>query len=316
MALTEAQREARMKGLGSSDMPKLLGGKQHNLWLEKTGRSEGFEGNYLTEWGDLMEPVLLGVLSERTGKSFLPNSVVRVGKEPWMLATPDGVAIDPARPGENIIGEAKTVTAWAAPEWGEEGTDQIPEKYLAQVQWQMHVTGIKRTAVVAEIHHEIRIYWVEYDKAIGDALERIGREFWQYVTSDTPPPMDGTEGASRTLLELFPEHRKGEYVEPTSDSLQLVEEYRIARQTMGEWKAQVDLAKQRICEVIGDHHGMRGALEGASFSISWPLTKPRTITDWKAIAKELGASEHVIAKHSKVGRPSRRFTARFKGDDE
>lgn len=60
----------RKKTVGSSDIPTLLGlnaqygSTPYTLWLEKTGRKPGFEGNERTEWGHRLEPVILAKFVE------------------------------------------------------------------------------------------------------------------------------------------------------------------------------------------------------------------------------------------------------------
>ena len=64
----------RAKGIGSSDIPVLAGLYKHwdkspvTLWMEKTGRSEAFQGNDRTKWGNHLEPLVLREFLAKRGK--------------------------------------------------------------------------------------------------------------------------------------------------------------------------------------------------------------------------------------------------------
>lgn len=77
--------EDRKRGVGSSDIPTLVGlNKRYGqtpltLWREKTGREAGFDGNERTEWGNYLEPLILRkFVSDRygtdTGQMFYRNA--------------------------------------------------------------------------------------------------------------------------------------------------------------------------------------------------------------------------------------------------
>jgi predicted phage-related endonuclease len=86
----------------------------------------------------------------------------------------------------SVLVEAKSAADMS--EWGDEGTDVIPAYYLVQVQWQMHVSGIHRCYVpVIGPRLKFAEYVVDYDAESGPLLERRMREFYDSLTSDTPP---------------------------------------------------------------------------------------------------------------------------------
>lgn len=323
MPLTDEQIEQRKSGLGSSDIPRVIS-DPHAVWLEKTGRAEPFAGNEFTEWGDLMEPILHEKARERWPDEFRQrNDRTWVGAEPWMLATPDGIRLEaPSEmfldceptmiPGDPIgVDEYKTANAYMAREWGDEDTDEIPTRYLLQVQWQQGVTGLTAPArVVAEINHRFRYYEVEHHPKLFEKVAEIGRRFWWHVENDTPPEMDGSDAARDTLLALYPQAPERDWMLADESTLALVEEYRLARQAAAEAEVRKKALEQRICEALGSHYGIRGD----GWSITWGNRTGRKTIDAKGLADHLGAKPEDIERFTKRGADYRVFSARFGGE--
>lgn len=79
-------------------------------------------------------------------------------------------------------------------EWGEELTDQVPDRVLVQTHVQMYATGEQcRTAWVAVMLPGYRSldrkkYRINRDDKLMKAIVEAGEEFWHCVESDTQPP--------------------------------------------------------------------------------------------------------------------------------
>ena len=67
MTITATQAAERAKGIGSSDAAAVMGLSPfltpYELWMQKTGRSEGFAGNEATKRGDILEPAILEMVA-------------------------------------------------------------------------------------------------------------------------------------------------------------------------------------------------------------------------------------------------------------
>lgn len=81
----------------------------------------------------------------------------------------------------------------------------MPEYVQLQVQHQLAVTG-KRTADVAVLlcGQKLEVHRIVRDDELIARLIPLEAQFWEYVTSDTPPPADGSESAERALRCLYP----------------------------------------------------------------------------------------------------------------
>lgn len=203
MSLTEEQIALRKTGIGSSDIAAVCGvspyQSPHNVYMAKLGL-EDFAGNEATEIGNALETAIAKMWSERTGRAIWKNDTTEQGREPWMLATPDFGVND----AEEWL-EVKNAGFRVMYQWGT-GDDGVPLAYLAQTQWQMHVTGRTVCHLVALLGGcEVRTYTLRYDAELAASLERKARKFWfEHVIARVPPPIDGSDGARTLLTKLYP----------------------------------------------------------------------------------------------------------------
>lgn len=108
------------------------------VWLDKTGQLPDLPPSPQMEWGLRLEPAIAEAYSERTGLDLSSPSLCRHPQYPWMLASIDRLVSGPPK-----VVELKTASPFAAGEWGDPGTDEIPESYLIQVQHQLAVCGLQ-----------------------------------------------------------------------------------------------------------------------------------------------------------------------------
>lgn len=190
--LITASKIPAILGLSSWDSP-------YSLWCKATGRIESeTTPTSVTERGDLLEPKLLEWLGMK-----LPESRVRPGRtfamdaHPTWQAAPDGLVYEGRRRTPYALVECKT--AARGDEWGrtslEDPTAEIPPAYLAQVAWQMHVTGADLVYVPALVVMDLRLYVVrraDVEDALPGIVQAAGR-FEDLIHSDTAPDWDGAE---------------------------------------------------------------------------------------------------------------------------
>lgn len=197
MALTDKQREARTKGIGSSDMAALFGldrwRNQHDVWRVKKGYEEPFDGNAATRRGDLLEPALLQFAEEEIGERVVKGSgSTFVEKNDGILrANIDGF-VGKAKRGSKIV-ECKS--SLIKDGWGEPGTDQVPPAVTIQVHHQM-VCAESDFAYVAHIGErmEFSLYHVPIDPNIARRVQEYAKWWWEkYIEGDDEPPTTPTD---------------------------------------------------------------------------------------------------------------------------
>ena len=176
--------EAREKGLGGSEAPAALGLSRwktpFQVWKDKRGLSGERESSSAMEWGLLLEPVIRQRYSDVTGRTVKLPGHLRDSEHQWMLGTVDGITDD------NRLLEIKT--ARSAVEWGEEGTDEIPQAYLIQVQHYLHITKLSVADIaVLFAGSDFRIYEVPADIELQNMIIEQEAAFWNLVETGIPP---------------------------------------------------------------------------------------------------------------------------------
>ncbi|GIV51137.1 MAG: hypothetical protein KatS3mg038_1658 [Candidatus Kapaibacterium sp.] len=119
-----------------------------------------------------------------------------------ILTHPDAIAA----PGDLPV-EAKTtgIVGPVSGDWGEDGTDEVPEYYLVQLAVQAAALGADRGFVSALIGGSgFRLYEVAIPSTVRDALVERLCDWWQYHVvgdrppADEPPPLDVVSRLKRT----------------------------------------------------------------------------------------------------------------------
>ena len=197
----------RQGGIGSSDAAAAVGlcpyKSQLELWMEKTGRTPTEDTPLGMDdpryWGTLLEPYVAVAYSQQTDRKVRKvNAVLQHPTFPYMLANIDREVV--GCPDVQIL-ECKTAGEWGSKLW----RDGVPEYVQLQVQHQLAVTN-QRAADVAVLlcGQRLEIYRIERDEEVIARLMVLEARFWQYVTTDTEPPADGSESSGHALRQLYP----------------------------------------------------------------------------------------------------------------
>lgn len=195
MPITEIQRERRQRHIGSSDAAAILGidpwKGAYEVWLEKTGKLEDAPlASEAADIGNMIEGALLDWASSEIGVPIVKNQR-RVHPDLPFAANHDAIAR--TRP-EGF--EAKTTGILtphlARDEWGEPGTDEVPERVIVQCHHQMIVSDLNVVWVPALIGGRGRIiYRVERNQDLCNAMTERLVTFWrECVEAGIPPDGD------------------------------------------------------------------------------------------------------------------------------
>jgi len=192
--------EARKSTIGASEAAAVCGLSRYAQPLEIYNRKqEGFEAEPQTQAqrrGHVFEDATLTLYSDRVGGTLLKTTPMLVHPTwKFMSATPDGIWMpDELERKPNIIAalkaqsipvDAKTTMHWN--EFGEEGTDDIPQEYVMQAQQQMAVTGAPRCDLPVLKNMDVSIYSVvRNDELIGHIME-AEKELMERIANNDPP---------------------------------------------------------------------------------------------------------------------------------
>jgi putative phage-type endonuclease len=201
------------------------------LYLEKRGLVDGPEENDAMRLGKLLEPVVLSEYQRRAGVPDLVRDVpmLWLSDKPFIAATPDAIRMDDD---ERRPVEAKTTTFRRAAEFGEEGTDQIPEDYVMQAQQQMLVLGASKCDVAVMLDgRTLRLYTVHRHDALIEGIIDAETELWQRIADGNPPEPDWEHASTPKLVAALYGVTEGKTIELSEEAAYL-------------WRQQAELGKQ------------------------------------------------------------------------
>lgn len=257
--LTENQHAARARNIGGSDVAALLGLSKWktpvDLWMEKTGRkpAEDISGNPAVQAGIRMEGAVLEWFADETGIPVLRPADDEPPKQhpehPRLVGHADGLCSE-----EPAGVEVKTASAWVQQDWGaydygsQEYGDGVPLAYVCQCLHYMSIFDLPRWYVAALIGgNDFRVYALDRDREFEQEVVRRSLEFLAHVDSDVPPEPT-TIGDVVTLhpMATVEEVMAGEDIEPW------LAKAAEADQNSKGWKKQLDEAKTRIADYMGE----------------------------------------------------------------
>ena len=239
----------RRKGIGASDAAAILGlspwKTAMHVYLEKLGKYQQDETEPM-KMGTKLEPIIAELYTERTGRALRPGGLRRHQSRPWQLATLD-------RFGEDRDVQLKTVGAFAKSEWGEPGTEEIPEMYLAQVQHEMAVTGRKLEDVAVLFAGQFfAVYTVPRNDRLIEAITERELEFWERVQRQEPPEPDWAHHVTRDVVKLLYGFDEDEVVNLGAEEMALVADYERLGHTERIAKDDREMCKAKLLYAMKD----------------------------------------------------------------
>lgn len=259
-ATREEWLDVRSGGIGASDMSKILEvelapgvyGDRYSLWLEKTGQAEDWEphDDHPAHIGNILEPVMLAELARRRGVTIHSPGLFMSKHNPILRFTPDGLYWDEAH-AEWVLVEIKANGGWQGIKmWADGDTPLHP---LAQVQYAMHASGIKRAVIFALAGgNSFQTREFDYDPELGEELERQATEFWnEYVVPRRTP--DPTALSLELLNKSFAVSVESKPLIIDNElGAQLVTEHETKGDAKRSAEAQFDAVNARIKQLAQD----------------------------------------------------------------
>jgi putative phage-type endonuclease len=236
--------EARRNGIGSSDVPAVLGMSPWktalSVYVSKTEPASDDDGmTGPQEWGHRAEPMIAGAIIDKYGWKLEKPPTLRHPQFDFLIASPDRANQD----GDLI--EIKTASR--SLDWGEPETAEIPTHYFLQVQHQLEVADRDVCWVCVLIGgNDFRRYMVPRDRAYLATVIDPLQEFWQRVLDRNPPEPDWSHPSALAAVNRLCEPKSGTFTVLPSETLNVVDEYercgvlkKEAEQRQAELKAKL-----------------------------------------------------------------------------
>jgi len=277
----------RRSGLGATDAAVVTGRSPFASPFDKFAEMQGTTVPKIAtdamRWGMLLEPIVAVTWADDHERKVRANRYT-YWLEPGVYSHYDYDLVPTKGQPVTEILEVKTASQYAARDWGEQETDQVPEAYAIQAQHEIMVRpGIVRCHLAVLIGgQKLQSYVIDRDDEMIEDLLRIERRFYADAIRGIPPDMDGSEAATEYLRGLNPRDT-GEKIDLTDEVENLALAYLAAsasEKAAGEEKAT---AANRLREAMGAN-----ALGvGRSVKVSYKNSKDREETDWRKVADQV-----------------------------
>jgi putative phage-type endonuclease len=247
----------RKEGLGASDVAAAFGlsnfQSPYSLYMEKVGELPDAVPSESMLWGRRLEGAILDEWEVRTGLYAIKRGSLWYHSKDaaWARATVDGMAAESRAdiandPDPLFVVEVKTdFETW----------DEVPDQYVLQVNWQMHVTGLVEhpaQVVLLPASRRLKIYEVEYDEGLAEEAAVAGKEFWQRVLDKRPPPIDGHPATATTIGRLHPPERAEGEVELDFEVVKAINDLKRLKERVKGMDEDVTKLENVIKDAIGD----------------------------------------------------------------
>lgn len=295
--------QRRMAGIGGSDIAAILGLSPYKtglqLWMEKTGRDTSEPDGAALErmhWGTVLEDVVARHYSEVRGVKIQRINQQLVHPECAIaLANIDRAVLEEGKRARwddkegRVVGarnvlEVKTAHALAqnGTDWGEAGTDEVPQQYWTQCQWYMGITGLPFADLAVLFGGQKFVtYTIPFERDLFDDMLAEADRWWKaHVVADLPPPATTEDDARR----LWKSHTAGREKIVDANTAAAVEELRAIKEEMRALEKQEHALRDCITCAFEDAEAI--TYMGRKLA-TWKQNKASKRTDWKAAFEDL-----------------------------
>ncbi|MFB6349978.1 YqaJ viral recombinase family protein [Moraxella sp. ZJ142] len=196
--------KARQSGIGGSDIAALMGVSPYktayDIYLDKTREIEADEMSEAAYWGTRLEALVADEYALRNNvKVQRVNFLIRSEEYPFACANIDRAVVNPAISGTVRVSkdgslstdkllEIKTSSAYLNKNWGDEGSDLVPDHYLLQCQWYMGITKVPTCDLAVLIGgNKYQQYTINFDEDLFAEMIAVAGEFWENLQNGISP---------------------------------------------------------------------------------------------------------------------------------
>lgn len=280
--------ETRRQGIGATDAGAIMEVNPyctpHDVWLDKMGLGETKE-TIPMRLGIYLEPFIAKEYQAITRAKVYTSHHYQHPKHSWAMCTPDR-EVNLTHDGHKFSGllECKSVGHFAAKNFGQDGSDQIPEHYMVQICWQLLVTGKDFVHLAAMIdNRDLRIFTYTlnpelssiahvFDPDMCRTIFNVCGRFWKHnVLGKNEPPLSGEDSDTEWVKGERSTYDNGKMTntDEEHDKLAILGARRVVRAERAE------LLKSETMNRLKKFMADRGAdtLESSVGFFTWKLNK-------------------------------------------
>jgi putative phage-type endonuclease len=289
----------RKNYLGGSDLGAIAGLNPYrtalDVYLDKTSDDIRCETSPAMRWGNLLEEAVAEAYSEDTGKMVWKwIQPIKHKEYPFLAANIDRWVGD-----REYVLECKTAGFTKGKEWGDSGTDQIPESYLVQVAYYSAICDVPKVDIAVLIGgQDFRIYTYNRNKDLENKIVKIGVNFWHnHIEKRIPPKCVNT----KDTFNLFPQSNHHEIV-AESNIMEKWEQLKSLKEEEVRIQSTIEQLKTDIQEFMRDYDVLID--NQGNVIATWKNTAPRSLVDLKILREKY---REIYEKCISYGKQSRMF---------
>ena len=260
--------------LRDDERPQWMPGP-YGLWARKRGIMPPPDENALMRWGLRLENAIADEAADRLaddGFSVVKPEDVSVWMHPQcqrLAATPDRLLV---RENDECVGVLEIKTARSATGW----EDGPPLAYQVQTQAQMACVGVPMAYIAVLIGgSDFRLIGpLARNQRFNEAMIAAVTNFWAFVESGDPPPVDGSDDTSRAIQATYPQDDGGTVV-LGPEFMEIDERLLELKRKIEEMTEEKNTLENRIKAAIGD--AKYGILPHCRYSYSTVKTEEKMI---------------------------------------
>lgn len=256
-----------------------------DAYLDVRKEAKEVEENPNTERGRFLEPAIRNWSAARLGVQQweVPSLPLVHPDNPWFTYSPDGLT-------SSQLLEVKSPGPFTAGDWGEQGTDDVPQEYLLQGVFGLAVTGRSECVFAALIGGELRIFKHVRDMELErKVLDKATAFIENHVIPGVPPPAQYGDD----LRVIYPKEGAGprlKFSELNEAWKQTVADFCRVYIAVADATRELESRKVLVQDIIKDAPGIEGIPDELGISrIDWKTAAPAmNAGTWKAAALEAG----------------------------
>jgi len=278
----------RADGITATDVSVIAGlnpyKTPYQLWAEKLGKYTPDPVGPAAIRGILLENAVAEFYEMETGRELRrSNGIVRLKEMPWAMASLDRTIV-----GEEGLVEIKTSTS---PRWS---LHPVPPEVVAQVQWQMFVTGAPWCDIAVLLGGLVfRIERVEASVEMQTDLYRKAVEFRNLLATDTAPPLWGED--SDALASVTPWNGLEEWAQADAGLDRVAQIY---AEKQYESKL-LDQELQNLAISLKEAIGVKAGIAGEGWSATWKQNKSSQKVDYKLLLEALKPPVDIVDAYTR-----------------
>ncbi|PVE04633.1 YqaJ viral recombinase family protein [Streptomyces scopuliridis] len=280
---------ARRSGIGSSDVPALLGLVEQNpplkVYFDKTGRDVDDAGE-AAYWGIVNEENVARRWAMQSRSVVRRVGLVAHQDHPhWMTTLDRRVTKCPLSADEQApcALEVKTRSAFKAAQWHAGAPDDV----LAQVLWQIAVNGYEHMHYAVLIggneYHQGTVRADQYTDVMADITTAVDRFWFEHVQAQVPPePIGDGDALTRLFRRLHPARSGTVDIDRHDDALDALLDYGRHQRAESAAKKAKAAAKARMIAALDS---AQSALIGGERAYSLEPSNAAPRVDFEQLAE-------------------------------